>query len=173
MRRQASDIAVPGVIRLIGFGNILHGDDGFAQYLLDYYQQHYLSCYPDKHLIESNFVGVAGLNALSLFEASERILVVDVIEHSLTSRRLDWYSPKQLLQINRSSALHHQGLQYLLQAVFATVNTTPTIELLLCAIEKCDAFSMELSPSIDDCLMPAAEMLDKKVQSILESVCRE
>lgn len=133
------------MLHIICFGNDLHGDDGFG--LAVYLQlNHQLSRCQFSFEVQLYNGGIAGLNALSLFENCDQVYLVDAQESMGNVGRLNWYPNGQLPyfgKINHDG--HGVGLPFLLRAVELLVIPTPSISLLTVDIEPVHSFSPGLS----------------------------
>lgn len=133
-------------IRVIGFGNTLHGNDGFAERVISKVAQS--SKIRDNDDVECLFAGTAGLNAMPLFDKPDRVFVVDVIHRTLTVDSLAWYSPQDIIEIESERNDHGMGLGYLFKALLSVSTSAPKIDCLLCASETPQSYTLNMSEEI-------------------------
>jgi hydrogenase 3 maturation protease len=133
------------MLHIICFGNDLHGDDGFG--LAVYLQlKGQLSRCEFSFEVQLYNGGIAGLNALSLFENCDQVYLVDAQESRGNVGKLNWYPSGYLPnfgKINHDG--HGVGLPFLLRVVEQLVIPMPSISLLTVDIEPVHSFSPGLS----------------------------
>lgn len=131
-------------IHILCFGNVLHSDDGFGEAVYHALNNTQL---PDEAVVYN--VGVAGLNALSLFENCRYVILIDALRHGTEIGQLHDFDPdKEGLYDQELDTGHQAGLLYLLHAVKSMMNTPPTIAVMGVTIQDVHAFNIGLSPII-------------------------
>lgn len=144
---------------IICFGNELHGDDGFGPEVYRLLTQR-LSEYTLSSEVQVYNGGIAGLNALSLFEHCDHVCLVDAQESQGNVGRLTWYPSGQLPyfgEVNQDG--HGVGLSFLLRAVELLVKPIPSISLLAVQIEPVHTFSPGLSHTVSISVTKAVTQL--------------
>lgn len=147
------------MLHIICFGNELHGDDGFGPEVYRLLTQ-LLSeiTLPSKVQIYNG--GVAGLNALSLFEHCDHVFLVDVQAGDSDVGKLTWYPCGKLPyfgEVNHDG--HGVGLPFLLRTVELLVKPMPSISLLTVKIEAVHTFSPGLSHTVSNSVTKAVNQL--------------
>lgn len=151
------------MIHVLGFGNILHGNDGFAARVLE----KIVEKQSQNPRLNVHFAGTAGLNAMSLFDDCQQVLVVDVIHHTVAKRvakaGLAWYSVEEVIALDHGANDHGQGLAYLFKALKAVSDPLPAIRCLLCASEMPQAYCLTLSDAVQQQVDQAVELICQEV----------
>jgi hydrogenase maturation protease len=139
---------------VIGFGNPLHGDDGFAaavcQRLLT------MPLASDVRVFE---VGTRGLDALGLLKDCDEAILIDAAMPAGTPGRVSNPSPQEV-QAEAGLSFHCAGVGYLLRAVAALEEVLPRIRIISAEAQMCEPFSMRLSAP----MATAVEQVVSKLQ---------
>lgn len=146
------------MIRVIGFGNLLHGDDAYASHVLSMLEQRNLS-----HDIELIFAGTAGLNAMSLFENCSQILIVDIIHFSAAKADLAWYSVDEVITFDSGASDHGIGLGYLFKALQCVDLQIPNIHCLLLRTDMPQSYCLSMSDNSNALVSIACERILEKL----------
>lgn len=159
------------MIRVLGFGNTLHGDDGFAAHVLEQLEHQLSVNLAD--MVQVQFAGTAGINAMALFDDVDTVLVVDVIRCDVAKAPLAWYSVEEVLALDFAanqpgSNSHGQGLGYLFKALGAISDNLPQISCLLCASDMPKSYTLGLSDKLKPQITSAATLVEKRIQSNLD-----
>lgn len=126
---------------LIGFGNDLHGDDGFGVAVCRRMAELTL---PDD--VQVFAAGTRGLDALALFEGCDEAIVVDASEPAGRPGRLGFPAPEALVE-DSSLPGHGAGVGYLLRAL-AVMGPPPRLRILTAEAAVLTPFQPELSPAM-------------------------
>ncbi|PKF50089.1 hydrogenase maturation protease [Enterovibrio nigricans] len=145
-------------IHILCFGNTLHSDDGIGVAIAARLHKETLPA--SVKVIDA---GIAGLNALPLFEHCSSVLIVDAAELGLSAGSFRFKTVSELTKQNVSD--HLGGVSYLLQAVDAIVTPAPKIEILAVQPAVCESFSPGLSDEL-------TLVLEDVVSAILDYVKR-
>ncbi|EGV30271.1 PAS/PAC sensor hybrid histidine kinase [Thiorhodococcus drewsii AZ1] len=130
---------MPDRLRILCFGNPLHGDDGFGPAVAQSLQRHQL---PDGvRLIEC---GTRGLDTLDLFEDSPELLLIDALEGDQPGR-LQILSASDIPLESAHPGSHDAGLGHLIAAARAAYDALPPIHCIAAEITRCTPFSPGLS----------------------------
>jgi hydrogenase maturation protease len=150
------------MIRVIGFGNTFHGDDGFgpavARALLS-------RSWPNEVAITEG--GAPGLAALSLFENCAAVLVVDALHDGGTPGEVGWVSVDEVTGL-ASDTLHGGGLAEMLRAMpFALSGKAPAVEVLLGRVGQVQPFLEGLSETISAAVPHAVALIEKRLATLM------
>jgi hydrogenase maturation protease len=136
------------MLHIICFGNELHGDDGFGPEVYRSLTQLFGDITSSSKVQIYNG-GIAGLNAVTLFENCDHVFLVDAQAGAGNIGKLTWYPDGQLPyfgEVNQDG--HGVGLAFLLRAVELLVKPIPSISLLTVKIEPVHTFSPGLSHTV-------------------------
>ncbi len=161
-QRQASAFGHLKMIRVIGFGNSFHGDDGFgpavARALLS-------RSWPATVAITEG--GAPGLAALSLFENCTAVLVIDALHDGGTPGEVGWVNLDEVTALG-SDTLHGGGLVEMLRAMpFALNEKPPVVEVLLVRIGEAQAFFEGLSEAVGAAVPQAVTLIEKRIETLM------
>lgn len=150
------------MIRVIGFGNSIHGDDGFgpavASALLS-------RSWPPTVTITVG--GAPGLAALSLFENCTTVLVIDALHDGGTPGEVGWVNLDEVTGL-ASDTFHGGGLAEMLRAMpFALSKKPPAVEVLLGRIGKAQPFTEDLSEAVGAAIPQAATLIEKRIEALM------
>ncbi|MDP2834427.1 MAG: hydrogenase maturation protease [Pseudomonadota bacterium] len=126
---------------LIGFGNDLHGDDGFGAAVC-----RRLAELPLPADVRVFAAGTRGLDALALFEGCDEAIVVDAAEPAGQPGRLSFPAVETLAE-DSSLPGHGAGVGYLLRALSA-LGTPPHLRVVAAEAAALTPFHPELSPEM-------------------------
>ncbi|MBU1665065.1 MAG: hydrogenase maturation protease [Gammaproteobacteria bacterium] len=137
---------------LIGFGNDLHGDDGFGAAVC-----RRLAELPLPADVRVFAAGTRGLDALALFEGCDEAIVVDAGEPAGQPGRLSFPAPETLTE-DSSLPGHGAGVGYLLRAL-AVMGPPPRLRILTAEAAALTPFQPELSPEMRGAVEEAVALL--------------
>lgn len=126
---------------LIGFGNELHGDDGFGVAVCRRMAELRL---PDDARVYA--AGTRGLDALALFEGCEEAIIIDASEPAGRPGHLAFPDPEACAE-DSSLPGHGAGVGYLLRALTA-LGQAPRLRILTAEAAALTPFQPELSPEM-------------------------
>ena len=150
------------MIRVIGFGNSLHGNDGFGEYVVNRMKRE-----RSWFGVEFIFAGCAGLDAMRLFENVDEMIAVDVIHSASAKSDLAWYSKDEVIALDSERNDHGMGLGYLFRALDA-LDICPSIRCLLCRSESPKAFTLGMDPAIDQSIERAISAVGREIRNIIQ-----
>ena len=130
---------MPERLRILCFGNPLHGDDGFGPAVGLALRKLIPPGGPQIH-----DCGTRGLDALDLFDGCMELVLVDAIAGD-TPGRLRLLSPDQIPLESAAPGAHGAGVGQLLAAARAAFGTLPRITAVAAEIARCEPFSPGLS----------------------------
>lgn len=128
---------------IICFGNALHGDDGFGQYVHDRLRQ---QAWPeDVRLFNA---ATAGLDALAWLEGCRQAILVDALVDQGRPGAIRLFRPELPAGETRDLSGHTAGVPYLLQAAAAVYGTLPDIVVVGAEIGGITPFAPGLTPPL-------------------------
>lgn len=127
---------------LIGFGNDLHGDDGYGVVVC-----RRLAALPLPADVRVFEAGTRGLDALALFEGCDEAILVDAAAPSGQPGRLSFPAPDALAE-DSSLPGHGAGVGYLLRAL-AALGTPPRLHIVTAEAAALTPFQPGLSPEME------------------------
>jgi hydrogenase maturation protease len=161
------------MIRVIGFGNTFHGDDGFGPAVT----RALLSrSWPETVAITEG--GAPGLAALSLFENCTAVLVVDALHDGGTPGEVGWVNGDKVTCL-ASDKIHGGGLAEMLRAMpIALTGKPPAVEVLLGRVGQVQPFFEGLSEAVGAAIPHAVALIEKRIETLMaeqtmELVCLE
>lgn len=137
---------------VIGFGNDLHGDDGFGIAVCQR-----LAGLPLPADVRVFAAGTRGLDALVLFEGCEEAIVVDAGEPAGQPGRLAFPDAESCAE-DSSLPGHGAGVGYLLRAL-AVMGPPPRLRILAAEAAALTPFQPELSPAMAVAVDEAVDVL--------------
>jgi hydrogenase maturation protease len=140
-------------LRILCFGNPLHGDDGFGPAVAMALRR-----VTDNRLIDVVDCGIRGLDALPLFEDCEQVIIVDAMAGSEPGR-LHRLRPDEVPQEKTAAGGHGAGVGYLLQAVREMLRKPPTIAIIAAEIGAPEPFRPGLSLALAAAVAEAVETI--------------
>jgi hydrogenase maturation protease len=126
-------------LRILCFGNSLHGDDGFGPAVAMALRRLELPSH-----VAVYDCATRGLDAVSLFEGCERVVIVDAIQGD-TPGRVHWLAPEDVPSEGASLTMHGSGVGDLLATVRRLLPAPPGISLLVAEITQCKSYAPGLS----------------------------
>lgn len=150
------------MIRVIGFGNSLHGNDGFGEQIIN--SMKLGNAWPK---VEFIFAGCAGLDAMHLFENVDETIVVDVIHSDAAKGDLEWYNKNEVIALDSGRNDHGMGLGYLFRAL-DSLNISSSIKCLLCKTDSPEVYTLSLDPEIDQRVDQTFKLLDQEIRNIMD-----
>lgn len=140
-------------LRILCFGNPLHGDDGFGPTVSLALRRKVLPAG-----VEVVDCGTRGLDVLHLFEDCTSVIVIDAMagERPGTLHEL---SPHQVPVENTGSGGHGAGVGYLLAAVREMIAKPPVIKIIAVEIGAVKSFSPGLSLEVAAAVSEAIELI--------------
>jgi len=140
-------------LRILCFGNPLHGDDGFGPAVALALRRH-----ADPRLIEVVDAGIRGLDALPLFENCEQVIVVDAMRGEQPGR-VHRLAPDQVPVEAATAGGHGAGVGFLLQAVGQMLAAPPKIAVIAAEIGAPEAFRPGLSLPVAAAVAEAVDVI--------------
>ena len=128
---------------IIGFGNELHGDDGYGPEVC-----RRLADLPLVKDVQVFNAATRGLDALSLFAGCEEAILLDAMAPGSAPGRLMEWSPVDLLDQAQEDGLHGGGLPYVLRALHCQSEALPKIRILTAEAQSITPFCPGLSPTM-------------------------
>ncbi|MFD2112430.1 hydrogenase maturation protease [Thiorhodococcus fuscus] len=147
---------MPDRLRILCFGNSLHGDDGFGPAVAQSLRRQQL---PDGvRLIDC---GTRGLDALDLFEGCPELLLIDALEGDRPGR-LQILSASDIPLESAHPGSHDAGLGHLIAAARATYGELPPIHCIAAEIDHCAPFSPGLSLDVAAAVGEAVHLIHNR-----------
>ncbi|NTV71666.1 MAG: hydrogenase maturation protease [Azonexaceae bacterium] len=140
-------------MRILCFGNPLHGDDGFGPAV-----SLALKRVPLPREVRVIDCGTRGLDALHFFENCPHVLIVDAMAGPQPGK-LHLLNPHSVPVENTGSGGHGAGIGYLLAAVHETIPNPPVIEIIAVEIGPVSAFSPGLSLEVAAAVAEAIDVV--------------
>ncbi len=140
-------------LRILCFGNPLHGDDGFGPAVSLALKR--IDLPPEVRVVDC---GTRGLDALHFFEDCGHVIIVDAMagQHPGKVRLLQAHGiPVE----NSGSGGHGSGIGYLLAAVRETIAKPPVIEIIAAEIGPVKTFSPGLSLEVAAAVAEATDIV--------------
>jgi hydrogenase maturation protease len=126
-------------LRVLCFGNPLHGDDGFGPAVALALRQGILP--PGVRVIDC---GTRGIDALAWFDGCREFILVDAL-FGKTPGRIHSPSPAEVPVETSVAGGHGAGVGFLLAAIRETTTTMPRITIVAAEIADCQPFAGGLS----------------------------
>jgi hydrogenase maturation protease len=133
---------VSNVMRILCFGNPLHGDDGFGPAV--YQRLASLPLPEDLCLIDA---GTPGLAALALFRDCDEVVIVDALAPGGVPGKLSHPLP-ETIAAEASLPGHGVGVGYLLRALAALPEPAPRIHIIAAEASAVTPFQPGLSEPV-------------------------
>ncbi|WP_310493518.1 hydrogenase maturation protease [Dechloromonas sp.] len=140
-------------MRILCFGNPLHGDDGFGPAVSLALKR--IKLPPEVKVIDC---GTRGLDALHLFEDCAHVMVVDAMAGA-NPGKLRLLQPHSVPLESSGSGGHGAGVGYLLAAVRATIPKPPVIEIVAVEIGPVKTFAPGLSLEVAAAVAEATDVI--------------
>jgi len=140
-------------MRILCFGNPLHGDDGFGPAVSLALKRVKLP--PEVKVIDC---GTRGLDALHLFEDCGHVVIVDAMAGD-DPGKLHLLNARNVPVESAGSGGHGAGVGYLLAAVHATIPKPPAIEIIAVEIGPVKTFAPGLSLEVAAAVAEASDVI--------------
>ncbi|MBT9520254.1 MAG: hydrogenase maturation protease, partial [Dechloromonas sp.] len=140
-------------MRILCFGNPLHGDDGFGPAVSLALKR--IKLPPEVKVIDC---GTRGLDALHLFEDCAHVMIVDAMAGA-NPGKLRLLQPHSVPLESSGSGGHGAGVGYLLAAVRATIPKPPVIEIVAVEIGPVKTFAPGLSLEVAAAVAEATDVI--------------
>jgi hydrogenase maturation protease len=147
------------MLRILCFGNPLHGDDGFGAAVFSRLEK-----LPRPQYLELIEAGTPGPAALLLFEECDEVFVIDALAPAGAPGRIASPAPEKVIAEN-VPAPHGMGLGYLLQALAALPGPKPKVCIIGAEAESHRPFQPGLSPPV----ARAAEKIARRLAPLFEA----
>lgn len=135
-------------VHILCFGNPLHGDDGFGPAVAAALRKAVLPA--GAKVYE---VGTRGLDALALFNACDRVILVDAMLGE-EAGRLSLIDPESVV-MGATPSLHGAGLANLLGLMNEIMPLPPEVQMLVAQVRPPQPYCLQLSPQVAS-LVPRA-----------------
>jgi len=154
-------------VRIVCFGSLLAGDDGFGVHL-HRALSHDLPVRPGLR-IQAIDAGLVGMAALTFFDDCEHVIVVDALGYAGEAGRVSRLTLEDVAGPAEAFSAHALDLNHLfhvLPIVFEG-RPCPSVVIIGAEIERpSGAFSMDLSPPIKAAIAPALELIDAELDAL-------
>lgn len=140
-------------MRILCFGNPLHGDDGFGPAVAMALRRVLL-----KVQVEVIDCGTRGIDALHFFENCTHVIVVDAMAGDQPGR-LNQLAADRIPVESAGSGGHGAGVGYLLAAVRETMATPPAIDVIAVEIGSVKTFAPGLSLEVAAAVAETTELI--------------
>jgi hydrogenase maturation protease len=140
-------------LRILCFGNPLHGDDGFGPAVAIALRRALL-----KGQVEVIDCGTRGIDALHWFENCPHVIVVDAMAGDQPGR-LHRLAADSIPMENAGSGGHGAGVGYLLAAVRETIEEPPRIDVIAVEIGPVTTFAPGLSLEVAAAVAETTELI--------------
>jgi|WetSurMetagenome_2_1015567.scaffolds.fasta_scaffold187726_2 hydrogenase maturation protease len=138
------------LIKIIGFGNILMGDDGIGVRIIEELQQKQI--FDDKGNIELMDGGTSGIDLIFLLQDAARAIIIDAVDAGQEIGQIVVFSPNDIVEfkkkIFKSYSLHDIDLVEAFELV-RTLNSTVGIKIIGIKPKRI-GYSDKLSPEIEN-----------------------
>ncbi|MGB7792759.1 MAG: hydrogenase maturation protease [Terrimicrobiaceae bacterium] len=118
---------------IICFGNVMHGDDGFAIHVLRRLKE---GCVLPRQ-VRVFEGGVAGLQALPYFENCRKAIVVDAVKGTGNIGSVYRLNPEDLSDPEREFSLHNLGVNHLLAVLPIYLGEAAVPQIVVIGAEVC------------------------------------
>lgn len=139
---------------IVCFGNELHGDDGFGNYI---YTQLCQLTWP-KHVKLFN-AGIAGLNALRFLEQCSQAILVDAVADFGNVGEICLLRPADLAGRPQQLTGHGLGIPYLLEALKVIREPLPDILIVGVEVAAITPFSPGLSDKTEQAVPKTVQLI--------------
>jgi hydrogenase maturation protease len=146
-------------VRVVCFGNPLHGDDGFGQHVFRRLKEHGVAAFD---------AGTAGLDALPYFEGCAKAVIVDAVRTGAPIGTVQRLVPADLASPGGELSLHDLGVENLL----AALRDPPDIVLVGAEVGDLRAFTDSLSAPLDAALPKAVQMVLREISAANAATAR-
>ncbi|MBI5120065.1 MAG: hydrogenase maturation protease [Rhodospirillales bacterium] len=150
------------MIRVVGFGNSLHGDDGFGPFVVKL-----LSSRLRLSNVTACEGGSPGLAALGLFEGCDTVLIIDAVMDGGPEGEVGWVDPMEVVKTATPGRWHEEGLAEMLRMLpLAVDGKLPNIEILLGRISATQPFCECLSSEVLRGAVRAADVIEARIRAL-------
>ena len=146
---------------IIGFGNALHGDDGFGPEVC-----RRLAALPGATGLRIFDAATRGLDALPLFAGCSEAVVIDAAAPGAEPGKITEWSPAGLLEEAHEDGLHGGGLRYLLRALQSQDAALPRIRIVTAEAQSITRFQ----PGLSDPMRAAVDETVRHLKLWLDTV---
>jgi hydrogenase maturation protease len=158
------------MIKIIGVGNLLFGDEGFGVRFVQKYEKELKEKYGDR--IDFIDAGTTTLPVVNEIGSVNHLFIIDAINPNKKE-----YIPGQIIEFERDAIFkgtkskikvtaHSGGVQEILATMELMNNLPEHIELIAVVPQSID-IGMSLTPLINDQLSAVKEIMIKKIDTIL------
>lgn len=155
-------------VRILCFGNLLAGDDGFGVHV-ERQLQGTLREWTGLS-VEVIDAGVLGMSALTLFEDCEHVIVVDALGHAGEPGRVCRLELSELAPPSAAFSAHALDLTHLFHVlpIVFEARTPPTVTIVGAEITPPSggAFSMQLSPPLAAAIVPTIALIESELDAL-------
>jgi len=156
--------ANPGIIKIIGIGQSLRGDDAAGLEAVRLWQETYRSTQA-RLAVQVELVELPGVSLLNLLEGSQAAILVDAIRSDARPGTIQVLSEKQLAVFTQGSgSAHGWGVAETLSLGRQLLPSSMPEKLVLIGIEASQLRLGEaLSPEVNSALPEAARLIEQHV----------
>lgn len=155
------------MVHILCFGNLWHGDDGFGIHVC-----RALRSRVREEAARVFEVGLRSLDALSLFERCDDVILVDALREPGTPEGTVRVLTPDELPSDQAACGHAFGVNYLLQAHAATRTTMPSITLVGAVAGAVRPFTDRLSEALQSAVDVAIdEILGRLPTAAVAETC--
>jgi hydrogenase maturation protease len=151
----------PGIIKVIGIGQSMRGDDAAGLAAVQYWQ----TAYPE-HAESTNLLvqlaEVPGIGLLNLLEGADVVILVDAVRSGAEAGTIHLLSEDQLESFTSATgSAHGWGVAETLSLGRGLMPSTLPAKLVLIGIEAADvSIGASLSPGVQQALPEVARMIE-------------
>ncbi len=141
-----------GTIKIIGFGNVLMGDDGVGIRVIEELQK--LALFTNNENIELIDGGTSGVDLVFMIQQADRAVIIDAVDAGQETGQIVVFTPDEIKNIKKkkkglkSFSLHDIDLAEVFE-LLKTLNI-PVKVIIIGIKPKTVGYSDRLSPEIED-----------------------
>jgi hydrogenase maturation protease len=157
-------------VRILCFGNLLAGDDGFGVHV----ERQLQGTLRERAGLSVEVIdaGLLGMSALTLFEDCEHVIVVDALGHAGEPGRVCRLELSELAPPSAAFSAHALNLTHLFHVlpIVFEARTPPTVTIVgaeIAAPSGGSAFSMQLSSPLTAAIGPAIELIESELDALV------
>jgi len=139
---------------IICFGNGFHGDDAVG---IRIYQALTQLAWPAG--VQIFEAGIAGLNALRLFEACNQALIIDAYHNPEMPGAVELFDLARLSGLSPVNNGHAAGIDFLIQALLTSDTPLPEIRMVGVGIAGVSPFTSQLTRSVELAIPKAVQLI--------------
>jgi len=143
---------------IICFGNDFHGDDAVGIRIY-----HALAQLPWPSGVQIFEAGIAGLNAIRLFHACNRALIVDAYHNPDNPGAVELFDLSRLSKLAPIKNGHSAGVDFLIKALQASDYPLPEIRMVGVGIAGVSPYSSRLTRSVELAIPKAVQLIRQVV----------